>query len=132
MNELPQGSRRKRGSKREGAMKAAWMMACVMALAAGGAQSAPAHAKWMGEASCAAWPQKEAFDDFDKALLLNWVLGWLSRSGKDGADVLATVDQPTVSSWLDRYCAAHPDDSLISAAAVLETELIGNSRYSRL
>jgi hypothetical protein len=114
-------------------MKAAWMMACVVAIAAGSAaQAAPAHAKWMGEASCSAWPQKEAYDDFDKALLLNWVLGWLSRSGKDGADVLATVDQPTVSSWLDRYCAAHPDDSLISAAAVLETELIGNSRYSRL
>jgi hypothetical protein len=67
-------------------MKAACMMACVVALAAGGAQAAPAHAKWMGEASCAAWPQKEAYDDFDKALLLNWVLGWLSRSGRERLD----------------------------------------------
>jgi hypothetical protein len=113
-------------------MKAAWMMACVVALTAGAAQAAPAHAKWMGEATCAAWPQHEAYDDFDKALLLNWVLGWLSRSGKDGDDVLATIDQPAVSGWLDRYCAAHPGDSLISAAAVLETELSGNSRLSRL
>jgi hypothetical protein len=104
-------------------MKAAWMMACVVALAAGAAQGAPAHAKWMGEASCSAWPKDQAYDDFDKALLLNWVLGWLSRSGKDGTDVLARMDQPAVSRWVDGYCAAHPSDSLISAAAVLETQL---------
>jgi hypothetical protein len=104
-------------------MKLALTIAVGLALAAAQAQAAPAHAKWMGEATCAAWPRDQAYDDFDKALLLNWVLGWLSRSGKDGTDVLARVDQPTVSGWVDRYCAAHPADTLISAAAVLETEL---------
>ena len=113
-------------------MKAALMTACALALAAGSAHAAPAHAKWMGDATCAAWPKEQAYDDFDKALLLNWVLGWLSRSGKDGTDLLARVDQRNVSGWVDHYCAAHPNDTLISAAAMLETELTGKSRYSRL
>jgi hypothetical protein len=96
------------------------------------ARAAPAHAQWMGEATCSAWPKDQAYDEFDKALLLNWVLGWLSRSGKDGSDVLSGTNQARVSGWLDHYCAAHPTDSLISAAAVLETELVDRSRYSRL
>ncbi len=113
-------------------MKMALMMAFGLALATANAHAAPSHAKWMGEASCAAWPLQQSYDDFDKALLLNWVLGWLSRSGKDGADVLAKVDQPTVSRWIDKYCAAHPSDTLISAAAMIETQLADRAKYSRL
>ena len=113
-------------------MKVALMIVLGLALATAKANAAPSHAKWMGEASCSAWPAHQAYDDFDKALLLNWVLGWLSRSGKDGTDVLARMDQPTVSRWVDRYCAAHPSDTLISAAAMLESELTDKSRYSRL
>jgi|GEM_PF-1576630 len=116
----------------EGAMKMALMIAFGLALAGARAQAASSHAKWMGEATCTAWPLQQSYDDFDKALLLNWVLGWLSRSGKDGADVLSKIDQPTVSGWVDRYCAAHPTDTLISAAATLETELTEKARYSRL
>jgi hypothetical protein len=116
----------------EGRMKMALMMAFGLALATANAQAAPSHAKWMGEASCAAWPLQQSYDDFDKALLLNWVLGWLSRSGKDGADLLSKVDQPTVSRWVDRYCTDHPTDTLISAAAMLETQLADRARYSRL
>ncbi|HKR89827.1 MAG TPA: hypothetical protein VJS38_16785 [Phenylobacterium sp.] len=113
-------------------MKAALMIVLGLALATAKANAAPSHAKWMGEASCSAWPVGKAYDDFDKALLLNWVLGWLSRSGKDGSDLLARIDQPTVSRWVDRYCAAHPSETLISAAATLETELSDKARYSRL
>jgi hypothetical protein len=113
-------------------MKRTLIIACALALATANAHAAPSHAKWMGEASCAAWPAHEAYDEFDKALLLNWVLGWLSRSGKEGSDVLARVDQPTISGWVDKYCAANPSDSLISAAAMLETELSDRARYSRL
>jgi len=113
-------------------MKLAFVFAFGLALTAADVQAAPAHAKWMGEATCAAWPRDQSYDDFDKALLLNWVLGWLSRGGKDGADVLARVDQPTVSGWVDRYCSAHPTDSLLSAAAQLETELSSKARYSSL
>jgi hypothetical protein len=104
-------------------MKLAILTAFALMIAVGEAQARPAHAKWMGEATCAAWPKDEAYNDFDKALLLNWVLGWLSHAGKDGADVLARMDQPMVSGWLDHYCADHPADSLIGAAAVLEAEL---------
>ena len=95
----------------------------LAALLAPAAEGAPSHAKWMGEASCSAWPREQAYDDYDKALLLNWVLGWLSRSGKDGPDVLASIDQVTVSGWLDSYCQAHPQDNLITAAHVLEHQL---------
>ena len=113
-------------------MKRTVLIALGLALAAANAQAAPAHARWMGEATCAAWPSSQSYNEADKALLLNWVLGWLSRSGKDGADVLSKIDQPTVSGWVDRYCAAHPTDTLISAAATLETELAEKARYSRL
>ena len=113
-------------------MKRTLLIAFGLALASANAQAAPSHAKWMGEATCAAWPANQPYDDFDKALLLNWVLGWLSRSGKEGADILARVDQRTISGWVDRYCAANPTDTLISAAAKLETELIHDASYSRL
>lgn len=113
-------------------MRRVLVLATTAALAAATAQAAPSHAKWMGEATCSAWPRNQAYDDFDKALLLNWVLGWLSRSGKDGADVLAGVDQRKVSSWLDDYCAAHPSHSLLSAAAALEGELAATGRYNHL
>lgn len=95
----------------------------VAAMAAGWAEAEPRHAKWMGEASCSAWPKDQAYDDYDKALLLNWVLGWLSRSGAEGPDLLASVDQAAISQWLDSYCASHPDDNLITAAHVLERQL---------
>jgi len=113
-------------------MKLALLIVLGLTLATARANAAPSHAKWMGEASCSAWPVDQSYDDFDKALLLNWVLGWLSRGGKDGSDVLAGVDQSSVSRWVDRYCASHPSDSLISAAAMLETVLSEKTRYSRL
>jgi len=113
-------------------MKRALMIAFGLALAAANAHAAPSHAKWMGEATCSAWPAEQAYDDFDKALLLNWVLGWLSRSSKDGADVLARVDQASISSWVDKYCKANPNDTLISAAAKLEHALADDARYSSL
>lgn len=113
-------------------MKMALMMAFGLAIATTSAEAAPSHAKWMGEASCAAWPLQESYNDVGKALLLNWVLGWLSRSGKDGSDLLSKVDQPTVSGWVDHYCAAHPTDTLISAVVTLETQLTDRAMYSRL
>jgi hypothetical protein len=113
-------------------MKRTLLIALGLALATANAQAAPSHAKWMGEATCAAWPAERPYDDFDKALLLNWVLGWLSRSGKDGEDLLARVDQPGVSRWVDRYCKANPTDTLISAAARLETELVGVASINSL
>ena len=108
--------------------------ACIVALGlmlTGGSSAlgAPRHAQWMGEATCSAWPTHQAYDDFDKALLLNWVLGWLSRGGKEGPDLLAAVDQVKVSAWIDRYCAANPRETLISAANTLEREL-ALSRYA--
>ena len=56
-------------------MRRALVIAFGLSLAAGHAHAAPSHAKWMGEASCSAWPRQQAYDDFGKALLLNWVLG---------------------------------------------------------
>lgn len=113
-------------------MKLALMIAFGLAVATSQAKAAPSHARWMGEATCSAWPADQAYDDFDKALLLNWVLGWLSHSGKEGSDLLAKVSQASISGWVDRYCAANPNDTLISAAAKLEVELMDNARYSSL
>ena len=41
-------------------MKLALTIAFGLMLAATSADAAPAHAKWMGEATCSAWPKDQA------------------------------------------------------------------------
>jgi hypothetical protein len=78
----------------------------------------------MGEISCGAWPKNTAHTNLEKAVTLNWVLGFLSRAGwQDGRDLLAQVDQASIAAWMDNYCAAHPLDTVIQGSWVLEREL---------
>jgi hypothetical protein len=82
----------------------------------------------MGEMSCGAWPKAAKFDDPEKASVLNWVLGFMSRaSGDRGLDLMANVDVPSISAWMDNYCAAHPLDTKITGSYVLERELVART-----
>ncbi|NEX94650.1 hypothetical protein [Caulobacter sp. 17J65-9] len=95
--------------------------------------SAPAQAQgvkfsYMGEMSCGAWPKHSPYTAIDKALTLNWVLGFISgRSSLRERDMLATVDIASVSAWMDNYCAEHPLDTVIMAAHALEKELLARA-----
>lgn len=81
--------------------------------------------KYMGEMSCGAWPKLSPYTDIQKAAVLNWVLGYLSRaSWADNHDLLSNVDQPSVSAWLDNYCAANPLEAVTSAVHALEQQLL--------
>jgi hypothetical protein len=88
------------------------------------AQAAPVHYRYMGEASCGAWPKQVEFEDIKKVVPLNWVLGFLSKASVDrGVDLMANVDVASVSAWMDNYCATHPLDSILTGAFELEREL---------
>ncbi len=108
---------------------AATLAAAALIAGPAAAQSNPVHMKWMGNLSCGAWPKYAAHDDLRKAVLLNWALGFLSRGAiANNADLLAEVDQASVSAWLDAYCAAHPLDKITTAASELEAELLQRER----
>jgi hypothetical protein len=88
--------------------------------------------RWMGPESfsCGEWPEAAPYTRADKALRLNWVLGFLSAASlQDGyPDLLANVDNPSVAAWIDNYCAANPLDSIVTAAFRLRDELIRRER----
>lgn len=88
--------------------------------------------RWMGSEtfSCGNWPRSAAYTRADKALMLNWVLGFLSRAGGEEGrpDILRGVDQETVSVWLDNYCTANPLDGVATAAHRLQDELTRRAR----
>lgn len=93
------------------------------------AKAAQVRMRFMGQLSCGAWPDAEPYNSADKAMFLNWVLGYLSHASKSrGVDLLAKVDQPSVSAWMDRYCSEHPLDDIPTAAGRLETELVMRSQ----
>jgi len=49
----------------------------------------------------------------------NWVLGYLTaydRYVDPSGNVGAGVDNDSIAAWVDTYCAAHPLDSLATAA----------------
>jgi hypothetical protein len=88
--------------------------------------------RWMGSDTfnCGNWPKSADYTSVEKAVMLNWVLGFLSRaSGESGRpDLLLNTDQQTVAAWLDTYCAAHPLDGVPTAAHVLQNELTARAR----
>jgi hypothetical protein len=80
--------------------------------------------KWLGPMSCGSWPKTEAYNSGDKAIALNWALGFLSgRAATSRIDLLANVDQASVSAWFDLYCTNQPLDTIPVAIYVLEAEL---------
>jgi hypothetical protein len=88
-------------------------------------------AKWAGPSSCGSWTSgltvgkagAVSRDDssLDNALMLNWILGFLSG---DRTEVLRDVDVPSVSSWLDKYCSTNPLASMPEAAVALKNDII--------
>ena len=79
----------------------------------------------MGQLSCGAWPVREAHNSLEKAGTLNWVLGYLSRgSTSRKVNLMDSVDQASISAWIDNYCSNNPLDDIPTAAYKLEQELL--------
>ena len=64
--------------------------------------------------------------NFENALILNWVLAFLSgyASARQSPDVAGDVTTAAVAGWLDNYCAANPLDGIPVAATTLRNELL--------
>ena len=64
--------------------------------------------------------------NFDNAMILNWVLAFLSgyASAREGADLAGDVSPAAVAGWLDNYCTANPLDGIPTAAFKLKNELL--------
>lgn len=78
----------------------------------------------MGEISCGSWPAGKHFTDIEKASTLNWILGFLAgKAFESDTDLLASVDIPSISLWMDNYCRQNPLDSIVSGSIELEKEL---------
>lgn len=102
--------------------------AMAWALIVAQAQAETVQLRWMGDASCGAWRRDLQYTSLEKAVMLNWVLGYLARSSI-GFDVslMETVNQSAISGWMDNYCHANPLESLPEAARVLEGELLARA-----
>lgn len=76
-----------------------------------------------GAPACSAWLSQRASTD-GEAIELSWIVGYLSGLAIGfNEDVLGPVDNPTISAWLDKYCRAHPLDSLAVAGQELFVDL---------
>lgn len=87
--------------------------------------------RYMGDLTCGGWRSSAPgnFGAVPKAVLLNWVLGFLvGRTAERGDDLLATVQISSIAAWLDDYCERQPLESLIKAAFDLEKELLARRR----
>jgi hypothetical protein len=88
--------------------------------------------RYMGNVSCGAWPKYLGYDNYQKASLLNWVLGYVSRASIGySKSLLEVVDQANVAAWMDQYCAANPLNSILDGAQVLEAELYARTTPTR-
>lgn len=88
------------------------------------AQSDGVQVRYLGEISCGTWPLSSDFNDIEKASTLNWILGFLAaKSFETGTDLLADVDIPSISLWMDNYCRSNPLDTIIKGAIELENEI---------
>jgi hypothetical protein len=93
------------------------------------AQASDYHAMGVGVAvSCGAWVERRKTQS-GAAVEQAWVLGYVSASNATIVamgqnDVLAGVDVPAISAWLDNYCRQHPLEKLAKATDALVSELI--------
>ena len=93
-----------------------------------------------GKQSCGAWTKAQAhrpqvgadgimpvtFADMELSTQLSWVQGFLSAFNyydSKSVDVANGIDPNGVFAWIDNYCAAHPLDTIATAAIELISEL---------
>jgi hypothetical protein len=114
------------------------LLATVLSL-----QNAEAKVFWIsgaGKESCGAWTKAQAhrpqvgadgltrvtFADIDSLHQTSWVQGFLTAFNyytSETGSVEKGTDPNGIFAWIDNYCAAHPLDTIATAATALVTEL---------
>ncbi|MEQ8233472.1 MAG: hypothetical protein RLW61_22835 [Gammaproteobacteria bacterium] len=81
--------------------------------------------------SCAEWAARRAGDgDVDAPQM--WLSGFMTALATAlRVDVLAITDAPAVFTWMDGWCAEHPQEQLSSGGQHLFNELLGRLPRSR-
>ncbi|HTK34061.1 MAG TPA: hypothetical protein VL358_02085 [Caulobacteraceae bacterium] len=97
-----------------------------MATSAATAADAPASSPQfniMGPSRCAGWPKTGAITSAEKAVSLNWALGFLSGwAAYANLALLDVVEPKVVDDWLTTYCKANPTVPLPLAVRELERD----------
>jgi hypothetical protein len=112
------------------------MFAATIALSA-----APAKAQYRfafqpgGNFTCGTWTAAKESDPVRYSVLKSWVWGYVSRaayaypSSADGG-LLRVSDADAASAYVDLYCADHPLETYMRAAAILERELVQRAQMT--
>jgi hypothetical protein len=98
----------------------------LVATSAAGAADAPAanpQFNIMGPSRCSGWPKSGAITSAEKAVSLNWALGFLSGwAAFANLALLDVVEPKAVDDWLTTYCKANPTVPLPLAVRELERD----------
>ena len=81
----------------------------------------------VGSISCKEWVADRASEsDYRKKYIdQNWLVGFLGGYAmSNGVDFLAEVKTQSVYTWMDKYCASHPQKKIEDGAIILVHELI--------
>ncbi len=80
------------------------------------------HLYGAGERSCRVWiVERTDWPNF--VLNVSWVEGFVSGVGSTGFEMKHSDADPHVVAWIDQFCAAHPNDNLVTASAALVQSL---------
>ena len=72
-----------------------------------------------GNLSCGRWTEDKRIREDAHT----WVLGFVSGAGWASPESQRQMDSNGMAMWIDRYCAAHPLDTIQNAAGGLALEL---------
>lgn len=84
-----------------------------------------------GAESCGTWTAEKANNERGRLEDLVWALGWVSAYNRyydPSGNIAAGTDSDGIGAWIDNYCAAHPFDSLGTAAEALILALRARKR----
>jgi hypothetical protein len=78
-----------------------------------------------GAASCGAWIAARKPYGKDQAVMVSWVLGYVSAAGVFSTGGLPAVDSDGLASFMDNYCRSHPLEPINGGAMHLVRHLAG-------
>jgi hypothetical protein len=108
-------------------MRRTAVIICAAAIATTAAPSQARTIMGIGALPCGRWLEDRKNDDYYASA--QWVLGYLSRADRISShDVLHHIESSAVVTWLDQYCAAHPEHAMEAAAMRLEMDLSGRAK----
>lgn len=92
---------------------------------------APAEVTSIADWACSTWTARRAAGVRADPPQM-WLAGYMTGLATAlRVDVLAITDAPAMFSWMDEFCAEHPDETLSTGAGILFNELLARLPTSR-